>query len=267
MQLPPVVNTQEAEKLGLGVSIFELIALKSPPKQQQNVTLLTRQFRSNEAICEWSSSYFYENKIISDQKVKDILLTDLVQHKKAFQPGVSKGTSNTENVNPLLDSPFLFVDTSDNDWKEDMEDDDSFCNSDEAVFVSEVVDKFLALGICPDNISVIAPYWAQISLIRSLLWEGSGHNSVEVRTVDGFQGKEKQVVIISMVRSNPQAELGFLKETRRINVSVTRAQRCCVIVGDSSTLKQDPGLASLIQHCQDKSCFVSADQIHSAIFQ
>ena len=83
------------------------------------------------------------------------------------------------------------------------------------------------------------------------MWEGSGLEKVEVRTVDGFQGREKEIVIISLTRSNELGEVGFLAETRRINVSVTRAKRACIIVGNTSTLNSDPGLLSLIDHCKE----------------
>jgi len=164
--------------------------------------------------------------------------------------------------NILTTSPLLYVDTSDMDWEEDIEDEDSISNCAEAVFVSELVDKFIALGVDQSSVGVIAPYWSQIALIRSLVWEEAGLREIEIRTVDGFQGREKEVIILSLVRSNDTSDIGFLAETRRINVSVTRAKRACVIVGDSGTLNTDPGLTSLHEYCRKIDALYTVHQIY-----
>ena len=85
---------------------------------------------------------------------------------------------------------------------------------------------------------------------------------VEVRTVDGYQGREKSVIILSLVRSNEQAEVGFLSEARRINVSVTRARRSCIIIGDSETLRSDTSLDSLWRYCDQLHTVTSVDEIN-----
>ena len=79
---------------------------------------------------------------------------------------------------------------------------------------------------------------------------------VEISTVDGFQGCDKEMIVISFVRSNPKKIVGFLNESRRINVSVTRAKRCCVVIGDIFTLRNDPGIRSFIDYCQDQNVIV-----------
>ena len=91
-------------------------------------------------------------------------------------------------------------------------------------------------------------------IIRSLVWETDGLTGVEVMTVDGYQGREKEMVILSLVRSNTRAEVGFLQESRRINVSVTRARRSCVIIGDSQTLRHDHSCDSLWRYCYHLDC-------------
>jgi len=251
-QLPPITNTEAAQKLGLGVSLFEIMA-KSDHNQ---ICVLETQYRSNELICGWSSKYFYDNRIKSSEHVSDILLDDLLPK-----------TDNEKAVtNPLLDTPLLFISTHEQgNWIEDPQVEESVSNCDEAIFVAELVEKFVQLGISQDDICVITPYWAQIMLIRSLLYEGAGYKEVEVRTVDGFQGREKQLVIISMVRSNNDKDLGFLTETRRINVSVTRAQRCCIIVGNASTMEEDAGLSSLINYCKENDSFCTVKQFYHTI--
>ena len=87
-------------------------------------------------------------------------------------------------------------------------------------------------------------------------------NGVEVRTVDGYQGREKETIIISLVRSNNNQQLGFLSESRRINVSVTRARRSCIIIGDSNTLRSDSSLESLWRYCYQHKAVSSVDKIN-----
>jgi len=247
-QLPPVVLTQDAKKLGLARSLFELLAEKAGDA----VCLLDVQFRSNSRIPAWSSRYFYAGQLRSSELVADSVVLDLIQPAR-IKP------------NLLTSSPLLFIDSAGLDWREEQEDEESVSNCDEAVFLSELVEKYISLGVKPHQIGVIAPYWAQIALIRSLVWEGSGLEEVEVRTVDGFQGREKEVVLISLVRSNTNREVGFLSETRRINVSVTRARRACIIVGDTNTLNTDTGLSSLIDHCTQQGSLCTVSKVYCII--
>ena len=128
--------------------------------------------------------------------------------------------------------------------------DDSIANYDEAFVVEQVLKKYIDLGVSPDSIGIITPYWAQVSILRSLIWTDPKLRNVEIRTVDGYQGREKEMIILSFVRSNESKEVGFLEETRRVNVSVTRGKRCCVIIGNSDTLRSDKGLRSLLKFCK-----------------
>jgi ATP-dependent RNA/DNA helicase IGHMBP2 len=99
-------------------------------------------------------------------------------------------------------------------------------------------------GILPEQIGIITPYNAQVNLIKQLL-EGE---TVEISTVDGFQGREKECIIISMVRSNPLKVVGFLADERRMNVAITRARRFVCLIGDSETVSADPILKTLIDY-------------------
>ena len=148
------------------------------------------------------------------------------------------------------ESPMLWLDSKGCSWEEQAEEEESVSNCDEAVMVADLVSRFLQLGVREQMIGVISPYWAQVALCRSLVWEGEGKTGVEVRTVDGYQGREKEVIVLSMVRSNPDGVVGFLSESRRVNVSITRAKRCCIIIGDSDTLRSDQGLDSLWRFCE-----------------
>ena len=121
--------------------------------------------------------------------------------------------------------------------------------------------RYLSFGVQPTAVGVITPYWAQVSLLRSLLWTDPTMRRIEVRTVDGYQGREKELIFLSLVRSNADGEVGFLEDTRRINVSVTRAKKACVIVGDTDTLGSDAGIRSLINYCQANGAVVNVSSV------
>lgn len=106
-------------------------------------------------------------------------------------------------------------------------------------------EKLFEAGVKPESIAIISPYSAQVSLIREHLSDHSAHP--EINSIDAFQGREKDVVILSLVRSNAEGTVGFLGEMRRINVAMTRAKKQLVIIGDSETLSRDTDLSGLVQ--------------------
>ena len=109
-----------------------------------------------------------------------------------------------------------------------------------------MLDQVTALcnaGVSPRDIAVIAPYAAQVRWLR----HHAKHEMLEVDTVDGFQGREKEAVIICTVRSNNRGEIGFLADARRMNVALTRARRKLIVIGDSATLAVDPFFEQLLQ--------------------
>jgi ATP-dependent RNA/DNA helicase IGHMBP2 len=114
----------------------------------------------------------------------------------------------------------------------------SISNPGECDLVCEHVAKLVAAGVEQRDIGVITPYNGQVDLIRSKLADDFAN--VEVRTVDGFQGREKEAVVISMVRCNVRRTVGFLAEKRRMNVAITRARRHLAVVCDSVTVSNDP---------------------------
>ena len=235
LQLPPVVLSQEALDRGLGVSLMEQLATQCP----ETVSLLTTQYRSHEMISGWSSQHFYSGLLSAAPSNADISLDQLLVNTRLLT---------------LLDRPLTWLDTrgAGAGWEEEAEGEDSLANTGEAVTTLDLVTRLLGAGLAQEHIGVISPYWAQVATIRSLLWETEGLRGVEVRTVDGYQGREKEVIILSMVRSNNTGELGFLTESRRINVSVTRAKRACIVIGDSQTLRQDAACDSLWRYCQQR---------------
>lgn len=213
-QLPPTVRSKEAESRGLGVTLFERYfdILGSDYKQ-----LIERQYRMHEHIMGFSSRMFYEGKLVADESVKAKVLADL--------PGVTRA--------PETEAPLLFLDTAGKGYEEKLEEgSQSRYNPEEAELVLAELKRYLALGVPPAEIAVISAYSAQVRLLVSK----SPHPQVEIDSVDGFQGREKELVIVSLVRSNMDGEMGFLADTRRMNVAMTRARKRLVVIGDGATL-------------------------------
>lgn len=213
-QLPPTVRSKEAESRGLGVTLFERYfeILGADYKQ-----LIERQYRMHETIMGFSSKVFYQGKLVADESVRSKVLADL--------PGVER-CADTE-------SPLLFLDTAGKGYEEKLEEgSQSRYNPEEAELVLAELRKYLALGVPPAEIAVISAYSAQVRLLVSQ----SPHPQVEIDSVDGFQGREKELVIVTLVRSNTEGEMGFLADTRRMNVAMTRARKRLVVIGDGSTL-------------------------------
>ncbi|MFN7449530.1 MAG: AAA domain-containing protein [Pirellula sp.] len=222
-QLPPTVLSAEASREGFAVSMMErLVALYGEKVTRR----LTTQYRMHEHIMQFSSDQFYDGSLIADASVMSHRLCDL--------PNVA--------TSPYSEGAATFIDTAGASWDEEEEQDgESRLNSQEGQLVLQWVDQWLDQGLPPSDIAVIAPYAAQVRWIRDRCSSG-----VEVDTVDGFQGREKEAVIISLVRSNSIGEIGFLGDTRRMNVAMTRARRRLVVIGDSATLANHPFYADMI---------------------
>jgi superfamily I DNA and/or RNA helicase len=225
-QLPPTVVDPEAATAGLGVSLFErLMALHGPSISR----LLTVQYRMHRAIMAFPSRELYEDKLQADPSVCEHVLSGL--------PGVAAVDATQ--------SPVEFIDTAGAGFDEEVEPDgESRLNRQEAALVRRKVQGLLDCGVTPGDIAVIAPYAAQVRLLREQL----SVPGLEIDSVDGFQGREKEAVVISLVRSNPQAEIGFLLEVRRMNVAMTRARRRLLLVGDSATLASHPFYRRMIEY-------------------
>ena len=135
---------------------------------------------------------------------------------------------------PLTACPIHFIDTAGASYDEEQEPDgDSRLNPLEAELVIKKVDELIDAGVSPEEIAVISPYSAQV---KYLLREDLKNPNIEIDSVDGFQGREKDAVIVSLVRSNREGEVGFLADTRRMNVALTRARRKLIVIGDSATI-------------------------------
>lgn len=225
-QLPPTVVSAEAATAGLGVSIFERLMALYGPRVARRLTL---QYRMHQAIMDFSSLEFYDAELEADESVRAHRLCDL--------PGVASG--------PLTETPVEFIDTAGAGYDEELEPDgESRLNHQEASLVARRVKMLLDAGLAAGDIAVIAPYAAQVRLLREQL----DVPALEIDSVDGFQGREKEAVVISMVRSNASGEIGFLADTRRMNVALTRARRKLLVIGDSATLSHNAFYSRLLEY-------------------
>ena len=214
-QLPPTVISTYAYELE--ETLFESLIEKYPHKGQ----LLNVQYRMNDELMRFSNSQFYDNLLETDSSVFDITLNDFdIDDEKTME----------------------FIDTSNmNDNREaHLNDSKSFVNRTEARICLKLANDYLDKGVKKEDIGIISPYADQVKLI-------SEHIDVEVKSVDGFQGREKEIIIISTVRSNDNGELGFLNDLRRLNVAITRAKRKLIIVGNQDTLKYNRTYEKLIK--------------------
>lgn len=227
-QLPPTIKSQTAAAKGLSVSLMERLIQKYGDSV---VRMLTVQYRMNSAIMEWASKEMYQGKLTAHSSVEKHLLKDL--------PGI---ISNEETSTPLL-----LIDTAGCGLGEmEVPDEQSKGNEGEVDIVELHVKALTTAGLNARDIAVIAPYNLQVDLLRQRL--SAKHPELEIKSVDGFQGREKEAVVMSLVRSNRKGEVGFLTEDRRINVAVTRARRHLALVCDSQTVQNHGFLKSLIDH-------------------
>ncbi|GAM39967.1 DNA polymerase alpha-associated DNA helicase [Talaromyces pinophilus] len=249
LQLPPTIKSsnidakkistgkaREAEKdssrslngVSLEKTMFDrLLALHGPSIKR----MLTTQYRMHEKIMQFPSNELYEGKLIAADSVKDRLLKDLPY-----------GVEETDDTK----EPLVFIDTQGGDFPEKAEDEDttikggllseSKSNEMEARIAIRHVEGLINAGVRPEDIAVVTPYNAQVALIAQSLKEK--YPGIEIGSVDGFQGREKEAIVVSLVRSNEKHEVGFLGEKRRLNVAMTRPKRHLCVCGDSETISK-----------------------------
>ena len=219
-QLPPTVVSDSKE---LKKSLFEELI----EKYQQHSSMLRVQYRMHQKIMEFSNQEFYEGKLIADESVKNHTIKDL-------------GLNEPKHCKEILgETPIVFVDTKGTEAAERLPDrSTSYENETEATIVQALVEELLAMGAVPEQIGIITPYAAQVKLLKKFI--NSDERVVEIKSVDGFQGREKEIILMSFVRSNDRGEIGFLQDLRRLNVAITRAKRKLICIGDSATLSSHP---------------------------
>ncbi|XP_061577733.1 DNA-binding protein SMUBP-2 [Cololabis saira] len=227
-QLPPTIKSQTAASKGLSLSLMErLIQMYG----DSVVRMLTVQYRMNSAIMDWASKEMYQGRLTAHRSVESHLLKDLA------------GVTCVDETR----TPLLLIDTAGCGMNEmETTDEVSKGNLGEVDIVELHIKALTEAGVKAKDIAVIAPYNLQVDLLRQKL--SSRHPDLEIKSVDGFQGREKEAVVLSLVRSNRKGEVGFLAEDRRINVAVTRARRHIAVVCDAQTVQNHAFLKSLISH-------------------
>ena len=249
-QLPPTILSQQAAREGYGVSLLEQLMTRAGADISRRLDI---QYRMHEQIMGFSSAEFYAGTLIADTQVS--------QHRISDLPAIQ--TPQAPLIAPF-DAPLLFIDTAGANYDEAIDPETkSRYNHLEGDLIVRLVEELIAAGIDPEVIGVITPYSAQVNRLRSRFRAdpSSPNAQVEVNSVDGFQGREKEVILISLVRSNEQGDIGFLAETRRINVALTRARRKLVIIGDSATLTHDPFYKRMIDHFESIESYRSVWEI------
>ena len=234
-QLPPTVKSIAALKGGLGKTLMERIVEQKP----QVVTLLKVQYRMNEQIMHFSSDYFYHGEVETAPEVSHRGILD-------------------------YDVPMMWIDTADVDGKEEFVG-ESFgrINRAEAELTLHTLELyFQKIGkqrILDESIDVgiISPYRAQVQLLRKMIrareFFRPYRHLISVNTVDGFQGQERDVVLISLVRSNEGGDIGFLRDLRRMNVAITRARMKLIILGSAQTMTSHPFYGRLHEYVEKLS--------------
>jgi hypothetical protein len=215
-QLPPTIKSQEAQT-DLSVTLMARACEAYP----QTVLMLEEQYRMHEAIMAWPSSQFYAGRLLANESVRTWTL-------------------------PNTEGPLMFIDTAGCEMRDSGDAGDSKYNLGEASLVDVFVQELRTQGV--RDIGVITPYSAQVEVLLGLSL------SCEVSTVDGFQGREKDAIVISLVRSNAEREVGFLSDERRLNVAITRARKLLCVIGDSDTLasnRSTNSLRSFVSHLHE----------------
>ena len=208
LQLPPLVFSDEAAKLGFNKSILEYCF-----NNTTNVHFLNTQYRMRKSIADFSSNYFYKGELCTPEHLQD----------------------NGIHIS--------FFDTAGAGYEEEKGGDgSSLMNRGELDMVQKIIDSE---NLEMNSIAFISPYSGQVGLAKS-----SFSKELLISTIDSFQGQEKEVVIISLVRSNDESKIGFLSDYRRMNVALTRAKEQLFVIGDSSTIGNDPFYVQFLEYME-----------------
>ena len=250
-QLPPPVKNMMALKAGLGKTLMERIVENKP----ECVSLLQVQYRMNDAIMHFSSEWFYGGKVKTAEAVRQrhgILDYDIPIEWRSMTPEVRDATSADTSETPE-DAPAP-------GGEEFVGESYGRINHSEAEETLKVLEEyFTKIGkqrILDEQIDVgvISPYRAQVQYLRRLIKKREFFKPyrrlITVNTVDGFQGQERDIILISMVRSNAEGQIGFLRDLRRMNVAITRARMKLIILGDAATLTRHPFYKKLYEYIE-----------------
>lgn len=238
-QLPPTVKSESGEaRNGLMTTLFEKAIALHP----EAATMLDTQYRMNELIMGFSGRYFYQNKLVA------------APHVRYHQLNMRDAKQN---------EPLWLIDTAGCGFEEkSLAESSGLSNPEEAALLLRI---WLELKEnlptqTPVSVGVISPYRAQVELLKQTFEQEISTRPIQlsVNTIDGFQGQERDIILISLVRSNDKQEIGFLVDYRRMNVAMTRARKKLVIVGDSATFASDPFYAEMLQYAEQQNGYYSA---------
>ncbi|KAJ0014748.1 hypothetical protein Pint_21021 [Pistacia integerrima] len=241
-QLPATVESNVSDEAGFGISLFERLSSLGHPKH-----LLNTQYRMHPSISSFANSYFYQNQILNGPNVKRKV------YKKQYLPGKMFGSYSFINVVG---------------GREEFDDiGHSRRNMVEVSVVLEILQKLYkawARSKLKLSIGIVSPYNAQVFAIQEKLgrnYENRDGFCVKVKSIDGFQGGEEDIIIISTVRSNSGGSIGFMSKPQRTNVAVTRARHCLWILGNETTLTRSESVwESLVLDAKHRKCFFHADE-------
>ncbi|MCG2827696.1 IGHMBP2 family helicase [Methanothermobacter sp. K4] len=230
-QLPPTILNPDTSELE--VTLFEELIGSYP----ENSWMLNCQYRMNPDIMEFPNREFYGGRIRAHPSLEEISICDVIS---------SEIPDSMPHRKLAEKEPVIFIDTSKvGTGERRLKGSTSIQNPLEADLAVIIAGALMRMGVKEEEIGIITPYDDQVDLISSM-------TDVEVNSVDGFQGREREVIIISMVRSNSEGNIGFLRDLRRLNVSLTRARRKLIIIGDTSTLSSHPSYRRLIEFCRER---------------
>ena len=247
-QLPPTIksNSRSVQE-GLGNTMFERVMHLYGDDERTGPGRVSRmlqvQYRMHQKIADWASHALYGGALQTHQSVKDRTLAQL--------NGVQSLEDDDDDV---LSSPLVLIDTAGCDMHESTNAAGSRFNTAEAELVQQHVGKLLDAGVPQNQIAVITPYNGQVEILRAALLPTAPQ--LEIRSVDGFQGGEREAVVLSLVRSS--GGIGFLRDDRRLNVAVTRAKRHCCVICDSDTVSQSPFVRGLVSWMEEHGQYRSA---------
>ncbi|HKP61127.1 MAG TPA: AAA domain-containing protein, partial [Polyangiales bacterium] len=236
---PTLLSSRAAAPGGLSTTLFERLAERDG---SATVRLLDTQYRMHEHLMRFPSESMYRGQLKAAPEVARRVLRDFT--------GVI--------ADPLRGGPLVFLDTAGKGYGEQRsEDQPSTSNPGQAERVAIEVRRILRRGLLPEQLALITPYDAQVRALRAHL-RAEFDAGLEIGTVDGFQGREKEAIVVDLVRSNDDGQLGFLNDVRRMNVALTRAKRFLLVIGDSATLTHHPYYAGFMDAADAQGGSVSA---------
>ena len=237
LQLPPTVKSMKASKQGLSETLFEKVMKRQP----QASALLELQYRMHQQIMEFPNRALYHGRLQAHESVAASLLF-------------------------AEDLPLVFIDTAGTGYLEEVDPDSKSSRNPEnaqllVTHLKAYLTELTGMNLDVPSIGIITPYRSQVDYLNSL-FEGEKQEgfdpSLKISTVDAFQGQEREIIYIDLVRSNERGEIGFLNDIRRMNVALTRAKKKLVVIGDSATIGSHSFYEQFISYCQEQGGYQSA---------